>query len=71
MDPIKVWKAARAGDGRAIEVDGITVPVEVVAALRALPSPDAEGKIITFGLAPDRRLVERDGVAILKIVRAA
>jgi hypothetical protein len=71
MDVLKVWNAARTADARAIEVDGVSVSVEVVAALCSYSAPRGEAGEMVFvrGPAPRRRLVDRDGVAVLEVVR--
>lgn len=69
MDAKKIWRAARESDGGDIEVDGVMVSAEVAAALRLLPAPQDDGRIITFGKAPDRKLVVRDGLAVIEVVR--
>lgn len=71
MDVVKVWRAARAVEaGRAIEVEGLAVSLEVVAALRNYPEPFLEGgePVFAKGPSPRRRLVEVDGRAVLEVV---
>jgi len=69
MDPMKVWQAAQRATAE-IEVDGLRVPLEVVAALRAHVAPREVGGEWLFIKGPRlrQRLVLRDGVVALEVV---
>lgn len=69
MDPMKVWKAAQRASGE-MDVDGLRVPLEVVAALRSHREPQEVGGEWLFIKGPRlrQRLVTRDGVVALEVV---
>ena len=69
MDPVKVWKAAQRATAE-IEVDGLRVPLEVVAALRSHREPQEVGGEWLFIKGPRlrQRLVTRDGVVALEVL---
>ena len=69
MDPMKVWKAAQRATAE-IEVDGLRVHLEVVAALRSHSAPQEVGGEWLFIKGPRlrQRLVTRDGVVALEVV---
>ena len=69
MDPMKVWKAAQRASGE-MEVDGLRVHLEVVAALRSHREPQEVGGEVVFAKGPRlrQRLVARDGVVALEVV---
>ena len=69
MDVIKVWREAQRATAE-IEVDGLRVPLEVVAALRSHREPQEVGGEWLFIKGPRlrQRLVARDGVVALEVV---
>ena len=69
MDPMKVWKAAQRATAE-IEVDGLRVHLEVVAALRSHSAPQEVGGELVLIKGPRlrQRLVARDGVAALEVL---
>ncbi len=69
MDPVKVWQAAQRATAE-IEVDGLRVPLEVVAALRSHSAPQEVGGELVLIKGPRlrQRLVTRDGVVALEVV---
>jgi len=71
MDSVAAWKAAKeAQAGATLNLEGVAVPWETVAALRGYSEPRSEGGEMVFvkGPAPRRRLVVVDGVATLEVV---
>lgn len=69
MDPVKVWREAQRANGEIV-VDGLRVPLEVMAALRSHREPQEVGGEVVFAKGPRlrQRLVARDGVAALEVV---
>lgn len=69
MDPVKVWREAQRANGEIV-VDGLRVPLEVMAALRSHREPQEVGGEVVFAKGPRlrQRLVARDGVAALEVL---
>ena len=69
MDPMKVWREAQRANGEIV-VDGLRVPLEVMAALRSHREPQEVGGEVVFAKGPRlrQRLVARDGVAALEVL---
>lgn len=69
MDPLKVWREAQRVSGEMV-VDGLRVPLEVVAALRSHREPQEVGGEVVFAKGPRlrQRLVARDGVVALEVL---
>lgn len=69
MDPVKVWREAQRANGEIV-VDGLRVPLEVMAALRSHREPQEVGGEVVFAKGPRlrQRLVARDGVVALEVM---